>query len=168
MPTPRKLPEVRTLVRMRNKGMTLKEIGDLYDTTEGGVWAALNEAGETTERHTYKEVIPYEIDERHRYLQIMEQFRRMNKLLRGGKLTDVDRRRLTKWLTAMKEDNVVVCYHPEAPAKGNALSPVKGGFYYADREDSDQDHVIRAPEGATTTPLSIDSMLSKLHDLSWG
>lgn len=165
MPTPRKLPEVRTLVRMRNKGMTLKEIGDLYDTTEGGVWAALNEAGETTERHTYKEVIPFEIDERHKYLQIMEQFRRCVKLMNGGNLTDVDRRRLTKWLLAMQEDGVIVNYHPEAPAKDNALSPIKGGFYYSVRQTEDGDSVVRIPEDSDTIPMSIDSLLSKLRAL---
>ena len=162
MPTPRKLPATDALVRMRNDGMMLKEIADLYGVTEGGVWAALNEAGHTTDRHTYKEVLPFDIDPKHKNLQVIEQFRRIVKLQRGGALTDVDRRRLRNWLTAIKEDGVVVNYHPLAPGgPANALSPVKGGFFYVAREESDGDDVVRRTADDPVR-LNIDALLAQL------
>lgn len=165
MPQPRKLPDPSILIGMRNKGKTLGEIASKYDVTEGAVWNVLHVAGETNDRYTYKEIVPWEIEPEHRALQLMEQFRRIVRLRHDLPLTDVDKRRLVKWLRTIRQDQVIINYHPDAPGgEENAASPVKGGFYYDPRVAADGDALLRMPAGSETPVVNITDVLDALRD----
>lgn len=142
MPAVRKLPDSTTLRRLRSQGWRLKDIAETYDVTEAAVWKALERAGYTTPQKTVRDIIPWDIAEEHKATAIMERFRSIVKQQKGAALRPHEEQLLNQWLHDMTVSNVVVAYHPDAPP--NAASR-KGGFYYADRDPSDE-WIIRRPE----------------------
>ena len=157
----RKLPDEKTLRQMRDQGMMLKDIAELYGVTTAGVWKALEEANLTRTRHTYHEYLPWKVERKHQALQIMEQFRRLIKRQNKEKLNDVEERRLNKWLTALKEDNVVVNYHPDAPPNAAGTT---GGFYYVPRHPlDDPTSIIRTPEVQALIDAEQEVELKRAH-----
>ncbi|MER2133410.1 MAG: hypothetical protein ABS910_01885 [Arthrobacter sp.] len=144
MPAERKLPDNTTLKRLRAEGWRLADIAKEYGVTEAGVWKALERAGFTKERATYKDVLPWEIADEHKATAIMDRFRSIARQRAGGKLSEEEDRLLRDWLYDLAENDVVVAYHKEAPP--NSASR-KGGFYYVPRTEADQ-WIIREPESA--------------------
>lgn len=141
MPAIRKLPDSTTLRRMRTQGQTQKEIADTYGVSESAVWKALKKAGYTESMATYKDILPWEIDDEHKATAIMERFRSIVRQRMGGALLPEDERKLEAWLKDLEANELVVAYHPQAPAN-DASS--KGGFYYVPRQ-ADDDWIIRRP-----------------------
>lgn len=141
MPTPRKLPDTTTLVRLRRNGWTLDRIAEEYGATRTGVWKALERAGKTNPMPTYRDVIPWRISPEHQDTGIMVRIRALVRQRQGVPLPEGEERRLKEWLQGMNEMGVVLNYHPEAPA--NAAS-TKGGFYYVPREPGDE-WIFRKP-----------------------
>lgn len=141
MPAIRKLPDSMTLRRMRTQGLTQKEIADTYGVSESAVWKALKRAGYTESMATYKDILPWEIDDYHKATAIMERFRSIVRQRHGGALLPEDERKLEAWLRDLEANELVVNYHPLAPAN-DASS--KGGFYYVPKE-ADDDWIIRRP-----------------------
>lgn len=141
MPAIRKLPDPTTLRRMRTQGLTQKEIADTYQVSESAVWKALKKAGYTESMATYKDILPWEIDDYHKATAIMERFRSIVRQREGGALLPEDERKLEAWLRDLEANELVVNYHPAAPAN-DASS--KGGFYYVPRT-ADDDWIIRRP-----------------------
>jgi hypothetical protein len=141
MPAIRKLPDSTTLRRLRSQGWRLKDIAETYDVTEAAVWKALERAGLTTPQPTVHDVIPWEIADQHKATAVMERFRSIVKQQKGAALRPEEELLLNRWLRDLKENNVVVAYHPDAPP--NAASR-KGGFYYVERLPED-DWIIRRP-----------------------
>lgn len=137
----RKLPPAHVLRQLRQKGLTLREIAEEYDVTEPAVWRALDRAGLIERRSGFSDILPWSILPQHRSTAVMERFRTILKQQNENPTTDTELRLLTTWLDGLNENNVVVNYHPEAPA--NAASS-KGGFYYVLRERSDA-WIIRQP-----------------------
>lgn len=129
------LPNATILRRLRNQGMTYKEIADLYGTTESGVWRAFDRAGLIKQRPTYRDVVPWQVDRKFSQTQIMLHLRTLAKMQAGLPVPAKDEASAMRWQEDMKRDGVILAYHPEAPA--NSASDA-GGFYYARREPSDE------------------------------
>lgn len=144
MPAVRKLPDNTTLRQLRAQGWRLIDIAKEYGVTEAGVWKALERAGFTKERATYKDVLPWEIADEHKATAIMDRFRAITKQHAGGELNPEEDRLLKEWLYELADNDVVVAYHKDAPA--NSASR-KGGFYYVPREPQDE-WIIRMPKSA--------------------
>lgn len=125
------LPDAAVLRRLRNKGMTYKEIADLYGVTESGVWRAFDRASMISSRATYRDVVPWKVDRKFSRTEIMRHLRTMAKMQAELPVSAADEKALTAWLDNMSADNVVLAYHPDAPP--NDAAGV-GGFYYAERE----------------------------------
>jgi hypothetical protein len=141
MPTVRKLPDTTTLRRLRTQGWTQRQIADTYGATESAVWKALQRAGYIEPQVTYKEILPWDIAEAHKATAVMERFRSIVKQRKGTALRADEEVLLTRWLKDLEANELVVAYHPEAPA--NSASS-KGGFYYVPKT-ADDDWIIRRP-----------------------
>lgn len=137
----RKLPPVHVLRQLRLNGMTLREIATEYDVTEPAVWRALDRAGLIERRAGFQDILPWKVLPEHKSTAIMERFRTILKQKNGLPTTATEERLLATWLEDLQENNVVVNYHPEAPASGASS---KGGFYYVERDDADT-WIIRNP-----------------------
>lgn len=141
MPTVRKLPDTATLRRLRTQGWTQKQIAESYGATESAVWKAMQRAGYIEPQVTYKEILPWDIAEAHKATAIMERFRSIVKQRKGAALRQEEEMLLQRWLRDLEANELVVAYHPEAPA--NSASS-KGGFYYVPKS-ADDDWIIRRP-----------------------
>lgn len=141
MPAIRKLPDSTTLRRLRAQGFTQKEIAETYGASESAVWKALQRAGYTNPQQTYKDLLPWDIDEAHKATAIMERFRSIVKQRKGAPLRPDEQVLLDRWMDDLKANNLVVNYHPEAPAN---TASTKGGFYYVPKAETD-DWIIRRP-----------------------
>jgi hypothetical protein len=141
MPAIRKLPDSTTLRRLRTQGHTQKDIADAYGASESAVWKALQRAGYTDPQMTYKDILPWEIEEAHKATAVMERFRSIVKQKKGAPLRPDEEVLLNRWLGDLEANNMVVNYHPAAPA--NSAS-TKGGFYYVPKGVED-DWIIRRP-----------------------
>jgi hypothetical protein len=126
---------------MRNNGWRLADIAAEYGVTEGAVWKALNRAGVDDPRPTYRDLVPWDIDEKHRTTAVMARLRSITKQRRGQLLGEQEERLLSDWLEGLEENGLVVAYHPAAPP--NSASR-KGGFYYVPRSPADE-WIIRQP-----------------------
>lgn len=141
MPAVRKLPDNTTLRQLRAQGWRLTDIAKAYGVTEAGVWKALERAGFTKERATFKDILPWEIADEHKSTAILDRFRSIVKQQNGGELNAEDARLLQEWLDDLAANDVVVAYHKDAPP--NSASR-KGGFYYVPRTEEDK-WIIREP-----------------------
>jgi transcriptional regulator with XRE-family HTH domain len=137
----RKLPDHATLRRMRSQGFTQRDIAQTYGVTESAVWKALNRAGYTETVVTYKDILPWDIAEAHKATAIMERFRSIVKQQKGAPLRPDEEALLKRWLRDLEANELVVNYHPDAPANSACT---KGGFYYVPK-DADDDWIIRRP-----------------------
>jgi hypothetical protein len=145
MPAIRKLPDTTTLRRLRNQGFTQKDIAETYQVSESAVWKALMRAGYTAPLVTYKDILPWEIDEAHKATAIMERFRSIVKQRKGAPLRPEEEAKLNRWMKDLEANELVVNYHPEAPAN---TASTKGGFYYVPKSPED-DWIIRRPVQGT-------------------
>lgn len=150
MPAPRKLPDNTTLRQLRAQGWLLKHIADEYDVTEAAVWKALERAGFTEPKETYLDLLPWDIDPKHRSTAIAQRFRSITRQRRGTPLNPTEQHLLDTWLLAMEEHNVVLDYHPEAPP--NDASRL-GGFFYTPRLPEDEGLVRMPKNPARKTPI---------------
>jgi hypothetical protein len=142
MAAERKLPDSTTLRQLRAQGWKLKQIAEKFGVTEPAVWKALERAGFTDTKETYQDLLPWEIHPRHRSTAIAQRFRAIMRQKRGQTLNPTEQHLLDTWLQVMKDNNVVLNYHPDAPE--NDASRL-GGFYYVPREPQDK-WIVRMPE----------------------
>lgn len=141
MPADRRLPDSTTLRQLRAQGWRLKDIGREYGVTEAAVFKALERAGFSTARQTYLDILPWDIDPKHRSTAIAQRFRSIIRQRRGQALNKTEEHLLEAWLQSMKDNNVVLNYHKDAPP--NDASRL-GGFYYVPREPYDT-WIVRMP-----------------------
>lgn len=141
MPTPRKLPDITTLRRLRRKGWRLAEIAEEYGVTHTGVWRALHAAGDIERQANYKDIAPWVVNREHRQALPMRHIQIMVRLENGKPVSEAEDRRYKAWLKGMEDAGVVLAYHPDAPANAASL---RGGFYYVPREAGD-DSIFRKP-----------------------
>jgi hypothetical protein len=142
MPAQRKLPDNTTLRQLRTQGWKLKTIAKEYGVTEAAVWKALERAGYTEKSETYQDLVPWEIDPKHRSTAIAQRFRSIQRLRRGQPLNPTEQHLLDAWIKVMKDNNVVLDYHKDAPP--NDASRL-GGFFYTPRKDEDE-WIVRVPK----------------------
>lgn len=101
------------------------------------MWGGFRRRHGLTERKVRDpELIPWKVEEEHRWLYPLCMLRVLARRRRGVELSDNDEARLDSWLRMLKEKDVVVHYDPDSP----------DGFYYVPREPTDAD-VIRKPRG---------------------
>lgn len=148
MPAERKLPDSTTLRQLRAQGWLLKDIAKQYNVTEAAVWKALERAGFTATKETYQDIVPWEIDPKHRSTAIAQRFRSIMRQKRGTVLNPTEQHLLDTWLQVMKDNNVVLNYHKDAPP--NDASRL-GGFYYVPREPRDT-WIVRMPDKPADDP----------------
>ncbi|GAA1358524.1 hypothetical protein GCM10009596_11850 [Arthrobacter rhombi] len=137
----RKLPDTRTLLALRARGMTLAGIAELYGTTESGVQRALHRAEANVGRRTYRDILPWAIDATHRSTAIMGHIRVLARQRSGLEVPASSLLALQAWLDWLEESGLVLNYHPEAPPNPASRT---GGFYYMDRRPDDE-WIIRQP-----------------------
>lgn len=153
MPAPRKLPDNTTLRQLRAQGWKLKQIAKEYGVTQAAVWKALERAGFTDRKETYRDILPWDIDVRHRSTAITQRIRALMRRNRGVTLTPSEEHLLNTWLQAMENNGVVLDYHPDAPE--NDASRI-GGFFYTPRLPEDGDGFIRMPKEEPKRDLLAD------------
>ena len=164
MPAPRKLPDNTTLRQLRAQNWTLQQIADEYDVTEAAVWKALERAGFTEAKETYQDIIPWEIDPKHRSTAIAQRFRSIMRIKRGQELNANEQHLLDTWLQAMKEADVVLDYHKDAPPNDASR---KGGFFYVKREPRDEGGIVRMPDPKGSKKKAATPPVTEVpHDLS--
>lgn len=142
MPAVKKLPDRTILARLRRQGWTQREIADTYGVTQAAVHKALSKADLDTGYYSYRDLLPWDVAPEHLSVSVMHYFRSILKQRRGIELRPEEERSLNAWLKDLRDSNLVVTYHKDAPP--NSASR-KGGFYYVERSDRD-DWIIRQPE----------------------
>ena len=148
MPAPRKLPDNTILRQLRSQNYKLKDIAKMYDVSEAAVWKALERAGFTDRKETYRDIVPWDIDPRHRSTAITQRFRSIMRQRRGVPLSETEEHLLNTWLKAMKDNNVVLDYDPTCPP--NDASRL-GGFFYTPRLPEDEG-IVRMPKPKPVPP----------------
>lgn len=139
----RSLPDPTTLRLMRGQGWKLAEIAEKYGVSESAVWKALDRAGQTEPLPTYRNIVPWDIAPQHKKTAVMDHLRTIA-TERGGRTPSPSRKAyMEEWLQGMRDNNVVLAYHPDAPPNG--ASHKYGGFYYVPREARDK-WIIREPD----------------------
>lgn len=165
MPAHRKLPDNTILRTLRSQGHRLKDIAREYGVTEAAVWKALERAGFTENKPTYQDLVPWDIDPKHRSTAVAQRLRSIVKQRKGVPLNPTEQHLLDTWLQVMKDNNVVLNYHKDAP--GNDASRL-GGFYYVPRLPEDESFIRqpkKKPERPLTgNPLTVDKILSQGSD----
>lgn len=129
---PSMLPGIEELKRMRDSGMSTKDIaeavnaenqkllGDSYrEIGRSAVSRAFERAGEpwstgeTTKRVRYSDEIPWQVakkDNRHYYLDNLRRWAQVN---RGKELSIGDKVEYDRFVRALERDDVVIDYDPE-------------------------------------------------------
>lgn len=141
MAAPRTLPDERTLLELRDRGMALAGIAELHGVTESGVQRALHRSDAHAGRRTYRDILPWAIDAAHRSTAIMGHIRVLVRQRSGLDVPESSLLALQGWLDRQEESGLVLNCHPGAP-----LNPASrtGGFYYMDRGPDDE-WIIRQP-----------------------
>jgi transcriptional regulator with XRE-family HTH domain len=143
MPAPAKLPTSDVLRQHRAKGMTYDEIAELYGVTKGAVYLRLRDSGQTSTRPDHSKYIPWTVRTEHAQARPNGMLRLYSRREQGETLPAVKERMLDKWLSELKEADVVVCYHREmAPNPASTT----GGWYYSKRRPEDGKSLIRHTE----------------------
>lgn len=136
----RELPPAEIIVKMLESGWTRAEVANEFGVTPAAVTHSLDRHGVEKPRVvTYRDIFPYRVETRHRNAQVMHRLRTLAKIESGIPVTEIEQERLEAWLANMREADVVLTYHPEAPP--NDASSV-GGFYY-DKRNPGERGVIR-------------------------
>ena len=103
-------------------------------------WAA--RLGLEERRHTRTDdLIPWPVRREHRYRYAIMMLRAEAKRRQGKPLTDIEQRRLERWLAWLRENNAVVHYDPDT----------EQGWWYVPREPSDDDIIRRPPKSQART-----------------
>lgn len=142
MARPRQLPEIEKLVEMRVDGWRLIDIAEQYEVTASAVHYALKRADRLPDLVTYHDIVPWKIEETHQSSVVMRHIRAIARQQQGAELNDVDERRLSGWLDMLGDQQLVLDYHPQAPANDASRT---GGFFYRTRVPEDQDF-FRMPD----------------------
>lgn len=86
------------------------------------------------------DLIPWEVEERHRWAYPVVMLRTEARRRAGSKLTEADKLRLEAWLSKMGDDDLVVHYNPNTGQ----------GFFYVKRRPNIDKDLIREPGHKTT------------------
>lgn len=134
------LPDITTLRRMADNGMTYSQIVEkvYQDTgervTRQAISAALNRAGAGKDVIRYLDVIPWTVRAQHNKHYAARMLRLVGRKQRGVQLSETDQRKLESWLRLLDDNGAVVTYEPDT----------EEGFFYVARRPGDL-KLIRPP-----------------------
>lgn len=135
MPAHRKLPPIEEVERLYNAGKTYQEIGDMFGASKTAAAKMLERKGRTPKRITYRDLLPWKVEEEHRGAAVMRRVRTMAQKQQGVPVTAESERLLAEWILGLEESGMILNYHPEAPP--NSASSA-GGFYFSPRLPGEQ------------------------------
>ncbi|MFI8890549.1 hypothetical protein [Streptomyces paradoxus] len=115
--------------------MTYDEIAEKYGVTKGAVYLALQQAGLTGRRPSYKHLLPWTVAQVHANAHPALMLRILGARQAKQDVPEVKLGMLERWLEEVKAADVVVCYDREMPP--NPASPSTGGFFYSKRREED-------------------------------
>lgn len=87
------------------------------------------------------DLIPWTVEERHRYRHALAMLRAEARRRAGAPLSAIQKTRLDSWMAFMKEEDAVVHYDPET----------EEGFFYVPRREGVDKDLVRMPEHSTRT-----------------
>ena len=134
MARPRKLPDMNTLIRWRDEGLTQQQMADrVWMTTgekvsRGSISAALVRAGKSSDKPRYKDTVPWKVQQQHLTEYPVRMLRLLGRRRAGLPLKPEEDQRLDNWLAVLKREKAVVGYDPDNPEQG---------FHYIDPKGSD-------------------------------
>lgn len=141
----RVLPSTDELKRMRDRGMSLRQIADhVFDTTgekvtPAAISASLARAGHALTPQRYEELIPWRVQMRHQKHFYIRMLRLEGRRRAGLELRPEDERRLNDFIEELRDNRAVIHYNPEYGTDGFYAVPARPGV------DTD---LIRVPEDA--------------------
>lgn len=141
----RLLPDAAELQKLRQSGLTLREIAEhiCEDTGEkvtvAAISAALNRAGYGNEKVRYEDLIPWRVQMRHQKAYHVRMLRLEGRRRAGHKLRAEEQRRLDSWIEDLREAGAVIHYNPDYGTEGFYAVPARPGV------DTD---LIRVPDAA--------------------
>lgn len=124
----------------------------MYGVTKGAVYWQLRDAGISKKRPDHKKYLPWTVKTEHAHARPATMLRLLGRRENGDELPAVKERMLDKWLSEIREADVVVCYKRDMVP--NPASPTTGGFYYSKRRPSDGDNLIREDTDDETAPAA--------------
>lgn len=145
----RKLPDVQVLKKMRDGGMSLRDIADWVEAetgevvTPGGVSAALSRAGHALPQVRYADLIPWRVRMGHQKHLYARMLRLEGRRRAGGSLSPTQLRSLDAFLADLADSGGVINYLPER----------EPGWFIAPRRPGIDTDLIRVPDDSlTVTP----------------
>jgi hypothetical protein len=146
-----KIVDEQEVIRWFEEGRTYQWMVDTYlekynIETVPSLWGNFRRRRGLTRRITRDdELIPWHVQERHRWAYPVAMLRVEARKRAGLELREQDKARLESWRAMLDEQNVVVHYDPES----------KEGFSYVPRTKRDTD-IIRRPSHKTTLRPAAD------------
>lgn len=112
MGAPGVLPSGADLYALTMKGMTQREIAELYGATEHSVWQKLTNyrRGPGRPQLSHAEYIPWKVLKKHDTLYPAKQLRALSRRNQGQELSVTAERELTRWLENLDRNNLVIDY----------------------------------------------------------
>lgn len=131
------VPDRLELKRLLDKGLTQREIAEMYGVSRSAIGMAKMtyglEAGKKRER--YMDMIPWKVRPEHRMHWDARMLRLEARRRAGQDLTDGQLRWLQGWRDDLEAANAVVMYNPRSEA----------GFHWVTKRDTDDD-ILRRPD----------------------
>lgn len=130
---PRKVPDLDTLLKLRDDGMTHGQIVDwIWQNTgervsRSTVSSALHRAGRTTPVTRYTDTVPWRVHMEHLEEYPVRMLRMLGRRRAGKPLDTGESRRLDKWLQTLAENDAVVGYDPDNEDQGFHYVPALPG-----------------------------------------
>ncbi|RZU62678.1 hypothetical protein [Zhihengliuella halotolerans] len=108
----KRLPHVDKLRALSASGLTYAQISELYDAGEDTIRQLLEGRVQQGERYRFRELVPWEVEARHRNTRPLWQLLTINRKRNGRGVTDDEQRRLDEWIEHLIEMDVVLDYDP--------------------------------------------------------
>lgn len=166
----RQLPPVEELVKMREDGMSLRDIADRVQEltgeriTKSGISAALVRAGAGKDQVRYQDLIPWQVLMGHQKQYHVRMLRVEGRLRAGGHVEEGALRRLENWKAELEQKRAVIHYNPMK----------EPGFHAVPRREGIDTDLIRwTPEqlvdmlGMTPEQVRASGQLG-VRDREWG
>jgi len=140
-----KLQSPQEFERWWNEGKTYQWIIDEYrrkyriDITPSAIGNWRARLGLERRQQRSMELIPWQVEERHRYRHALAMLRAEARRRAGAPLSAIQQGRLDNWLAFMAEEDAVVHYDPET----------EEGFFYVPRRKGVDKDLVREPLRST-------------------
>ncbi|MCC2278877.1 hypothetical protein LKL35_26115 [Streptomyces sp. ET3-23] len=140
----KKIVDEDEVLQWFREGKTYDFMIDYYkkhynETTTKAMWSTFRRRKKLPRRNVRNaDLIPWKVEEQHRYDYPVMMLRAEGRRLAGEKLTPADEKRLASWKADLKAQDLVVHYDPET----------KDGWFLIPRSEGDHE-LIHPPEKAT-------------------